>query len=502
TVLRNAAAGLVLWGAGLLAGACDLTAEYIKERRQFGRSLAEFQAVAMQMADVYVDSRMVSLAAGEVARRISAGQPVADDLAVAVFWFCEKALKALQICHHLHGGFGVDETYALPAYFADVKDITIALGGVEVAVAQVPFSEGAEKNLELTQEQRAFKAEVREYFHGLVTPEQRLEMMTDRHGKAYHDTIKKMGQDGWMGVGWPTEYGGKGLGGIEQQIFANEASHADVHLPSVTLQTVGPTLQAFGTEKQKDMFLKDILAGDVHFAIGYSEPDAGTDLASLRTSAKRDGDHYIVNGQKMWTTGGHAADYVWLAVRTDPDAPKHKGISVLIMDTRDPGYTHTPIITSDGSHHVNATYYNDVRVPVDMLVGKENEGWKLITTQLNHERVMLGPAGRIEGLRDMVVEWARDKQTATGEPVLDQPGVQAILGYATAAYRVNELLNWQVASSGASGPSAVADASASKVFASHEIQRIGLDLERIVTTYGDPSDPETARLLHYLDATS
>ncbi|HNJ79280.1 MAG TPA: acyl-CoA dehydrogenase family protein, partial [Marmoricola sp.] len=307
---------------------------------------------------------------------------------------------------------------------------------------------------------------------------------------------------GWMGVGWPTEYGGKGLGGIEQQIFANEASHADVHLPSVTLQTVGPTLQAFGTEKQKDMFLKDILAGDVHFAIGYSEPDAGTDLASLRTSAKRDGDHYIVNGQKMWTTGGHAADYVWLAVRTDPDAPKHKGISVLIMDTRDPGYTHTPIITSDGSHHVNATYYNDVRVPVDMLVGKENEGWKLITTQLNHERVMLGPAGRIEGLRDMVVEWARDKQTATGEPVLDQPGVQAILGYATAAYRVNELLNWQVASSGASGPSAVADASASKVFASHEIQRIGLDLERIVTTYGDPSDPETARLLHYLDATS
>jgi alkylation response protein AidB-like acyl-CoA dehydrogenase len=502
TLLRNASAGLVLWGDGLLAGACDLTAGYIKERRQFGRSLAEFQAVAMQMADVYVDSRMVSLAADEVARRISAGQPVSDDLAVASYWFCEKAPRALQTCHHLHGGFGVDETYELPAYFASVKDITVALGGVEATLAQVPVAEGAEKNLELTEEQRAFKAEVREYFHGLVSDEQRLEMMTDRHGKAYHDTIKKMGRDGWMGVGWPTEYGGKGMGGMEQQIFANEASHADVHLPSVTLQTVGPTLQAFGTEKQKDMFLKDILAGDVHFAIGYSEPDAGTDLASLRTSAKRDGDHYVVNGQKMWTTGGHAADYVWLAVRTDPDAPKHKGISVLIMDTKDPGYSHTPIITSDGSHHVNATYYNDVRVPVDMLVGKENEGWKLITTQLNHERVMLGPAGRIEGLRDMVVEWARDKTTASGGAVLDEPAVQAILGYATAAYRVNELLNWQVAGSGATGPEAVADSSASKVFASHEIQRIGIDLERIVTTYGDPADPDTAKLLHYLDATS
>ena len=502
TLLRNAAAGLVLWGDGLLAGACDLTAGYIKERRQFGRSLAEFQAVAMQMADVYVDSRMVALAAEEVARRISAGQAVSEDLAVASFWFCEKAPRALQTCHHLHGGFGVDETYALPEYFAAIKDITVALGGVEAALAQVPVVEDEQKNLELTEEQRAFKAEVREYFHGLVTPEQRLEMMTDRHGKAYHDTIKKMGQDGWMGVGWPTEYGGKGMGGIEQQIFANEASHADVHLPSVTLQTVGPTLQAFGTDKQKEMFLKDILAGDVHFAIGYSEPDAGTDLASLRTTAKRDGDHYIVNGQKMWTTGGHAADYVWLAVRTDPDAPKHKGISVLIMDTRDPGYTHTPIITSDGSHHVNATYYNDVRVPVDMLVGKENEGWRLITTQLNHERVMLGPAGRIEGLRDMVVEWAQDKVTATGGAVLDEPAVRATLGYATAAYRVNELLNWQVAGSGATGPQAVADSSASKVFASHEIQRIGLDLERVVTTYGDPADPETARLLHYLDATS
>jgi len=240
----------------------------------------------------------------------------------------------------------------------------------------------------------------------------------------------------------------------------------------------------------------------VHFAIGYSEPDAGTDLASLRASAKRDGDHYVVNGQKMWTTGGHAADYVWLAVRTDPDAPKHKGISVLIMDTKDPGYTHTPIITSDGSHHVNATYYNDVRVPVDMLVGKENEGWRLITTQLNHERVMLGPAGRIEGLRDMVVAWASDKTTPAGGAVLDEPSVQDILGYATAAFRVNELLNWQVAGSGATGAEAVADSSASKVFASHEIQRIGLELERIVTTYGDPSDPETARLLHYLDATS
>ena len=264
-------------------------------------------------------------------------------------------------------------------------------------------------------------------------------MGLDRHGEVYQRVVRQMGEDGKMGVGWPKEYGGHGLGEIEQTIFANEAQYADVHLPAVTLQTVGPTLIKYGSEKQKDLFLKRILAGDVHFAIGYSEPDAGTDLASLRTTARKDGDHYVVNGQKLWTTGGHQADYVWLAVRTDPDAPKHKGISILIVDTTDPGYSHTPIITADGSHHVNATYYNDVRVPVDMLVGEENQGWKLITTQLNHERVMLGPAGRIEGLRDRVLEWA------TKAGVVDHPDVVGLMGQVTAVFRVNELLNWEVA---------------------------------------------------------
>jgi alkylation response protein AidB-like acyl-CoA dehydrogenase len=503
-VLReHAVASLLLQGDGLLAGARDLTAGYIKERTQFGRRLAEFQGVAIQMAEVYVASRMVTLAAEEASRRVGAGESATDDLAVAAFWFCDRAPTALQTCHHLHGGMGVDDTYPLHRYFARVKDVARLLGGSEATLEAVPARESADsKNSELTAEERAFKDEVRSYFSGLVSRDDRLEMMSDRHGEAYHRTIKQMGDDRWMGVGWPKEYGGKGLGVIEQQIFANEAARGDVHLPAVTLQTVGPTLQAFGTEKQKDMFLGKILAGDVHFAIGYSEADAGTDLASLRTTAKLDGDEYIVNGQKMWTTGGHAADYIWLAVRTDPDAPKHKGISVLIVDTKDPGYSWTPIITSDGSHHVNATYYNDVRVPVDMLVGEENDGWRLITTQLNHERVMLGPAGRLEGLRDLVAEWAEDRTDADGTLLLEIGWVRDTLARTTAAFRVNELLNWQVARTGATGREAIADASASKVFASDEVQVLGLALESVVTAYGDPADPDTALLMHYLDATS
>lgn len=500
-VRSHATAGLAAWGAGLVEGARDLTAGYVRDRKQFGRSLAEFQAVAQQIADVYIASRTVTLTAAEVARRLDAGDPADDDLAVAAHWFTERASTAMQTCQHLHGGMGVDITYSMAAYFAGVRDVTRHLGG-PTAIAAVPITETAGKNAELPEEHRAFKQEARDYLSSLVSDADEDEMRSDRHGPAYHRIIKQMGADGWLGVGWPTEYGGQGRGAIEQQAFVNEAARSDVHLPAVTLQTVGPTLQAYGTEKQKEMFLADIVTGDVHFAIGYSEPDAGTDLASLRTTARRDGDHYVVNGQKMWTTGGHAADYVWLAVRTDPDAPKHRGISILIVDTRDPGYSSTPIVTSDGSHHTNATYYNDVRVPVDMLVGEENRGWELITTQLNHERIMLGPAGRLEGLRDRVVAWADGRTTPDGTPVLEVPWVRDTLARVTAAFRVNELLNWSVARGDGSGRQAVADASTSKVLASDEVQRLGLALHDIVTAYGDPADPATGRLAEYLDATS
>ncbi|MEU4250094.1 acyl-CoA dehydrogenase family protein [Amycolatopsis sp. NPDC026612] len=351
-------------------------------------------------------------------------------------------------------------------------------------------------HVELTAAQRELRAELREYFAGLISTEERRAMRRERHGPVFREIVRRMGRDGRLGVGWPVEYGGQGFGGIEQHLFVDEAARADVQLPSVTLQTVGPTLQEFGTDEQKSFFLPRILAGEIHFAIGYTEPEAGTDLASLRTTAVRDGDEYVVNGQKTFTTGGHDADYIWLAVRTAPDAPKHKGISILIVDTSDPGYSWTPIITCDGAHHVNATYYSDVRVPVNRLVGQENAGWRLITTQLNHERVMLGPAGRIGGLYDRVRAWA------SAHGLLDLADVRAVLADALAVTRVNELLNWQVAVSSASAPVGVADASATKVFSSEAIQRIGRSLEEVVARHGDLADPDTAELAEWLDVTA
>jgi 3-oxo-4-pregnene-20-carboxyl-CoA dehydrogenase beta subunit len=350
--------------------------------------------------------------------------------------------------------------------------------------------------LDLNDDQQALRDELRAYFAVLITPAEREAMLTQRHGTIYRDVVRRMGRDGRLGVGWPVEYGGRGLGQIEQQIFVNEAALADVPLPAVTLQTVGPTLMAHGTPEQKNFFLPRILAGELHFAIGYTEPGAGTDLASLRTRAILDGEHYVVNGQKIFTTGGHDADYIWLACRTDPDAPKHKGLSILIVDTTDPGYSWTPIITHDGAHHVNATYYADVRVPVSMRVGAENAGWRLITAQLNHERVMLGPAGRLGVLHDRVRNWAANQTGPDGRPVLDQPDVRRALARASAAERVNELLNWQVA---VTDTVDVADASVTKVFGSEQAQQIGAQLAEVVSRHGDLADAGTAELARWLD---
>jgi hypothetical protein len=349
--------------------------------------------------------------------------------------------------------------------------------------------------IDLTPEQAELRDTLRGYFAGLLSPAERAELLTERHGAVYRDVVRRMGRDGWLGVGWPAAYGGRGFGQVEQQVFVNEAARADIPLPAVTLQTVGPVLQEHGTQAQREFFLPKILAGEVHFAIGYTEPDAGTDLAALRTRAVRasgegDSADYVVDGQKIFTTGAHAADYVWLACRTDPDAPRHKGITILIVDTADPGFSWTPIITHDGAHHVNATYYDHVRVPVTMRVGAENAGWRLITAQLNHERVMLGPAGRLAAMTDQVREWAAERS------LLDRPDMRRALARASAVTRVNELLNWQVA---ATPELSIADASATKVFSSEQAQTIGQSLAEVVGRHADAADPATATLLTWLD---
>ncbi|HEX2381117.1 MAG TPA: acyl-CoA dehydrogenase family protein, partial [Acidimicrobiales bacterium] len=197
-----------------------------------------------------------------------------------------------------------------------------------------------------TAEQEALRHEVREYFAQLMTAEVQAEVASgESGGPACLEAVRKMGRDGWLGIGWPEEYGGQAKGELEQFIFTNEAWRAGVPLPFLTINTVGKTIMQFGSEEQKKKFLPKILAGECHFSIGYTEPGAGTDLASLRTAAVKDGDEWVINGQKIYTSLASYADYIWLAARTDPDAPKHKGITIFLVPTTDPGFSWTKIHT-------------------------------------------------------------------------------------------------------------------------------------------------------------
>jgi alkylation response protein AidB-like acyl-CoA dehydrogenase len=353
--------------------------------------------------------------------------------------------------------------------------------------------------IDLTDEQEALRAELRDYFGSCLTGEQRDQIADDPFGTAYMAHCRRLGRDRMLGIALPREYGGRGFGPVEQQIFANEIARAEVPYPIITLNTVAPTLVQYGTDAQKKRFLPGILAGECHFAIGYSEPGAGTDLAALRTTAVRDGDHYIVNGQKIFTSGAHYAQYVWLAARTDPGAKKHKGISMLIVDCEDPGFSWTPIVTMDGRHHTNSTYYQDVKVPADLLVGEENKGWNLIVNQLNHERVTLGPAGNIGHTYDRFLRWARTKPGRDGRPLIDHPDVRRAVARVHAYLRVNELLNWQVAANMDLGWLGAPDASATKIYGSERMQDVGRVVGDALARYGDPGDEETRDFIDRLD---
>jgi 3-oxocholest-4-en-26-oyl-CoA dehydrogenase alpha subunit len=314
-----------------------------------------------------------------------------------------------------------------------------------------------------TDEQEALRRELRAYFADLMTPEVTDEVMRGETGGPHClEAVRKMGRDGWLGVGWPTEHGGQGRSEIEQLIFFDEAWRVSAPIPFLSINTVGKTIQEFGSDEQKAFFLPRILAGELHVSIGYTEPTAGTDLASLRTTAVKDGDEWVINGQKIYTSLASYADYIWLAARTDPEARKHKGITIFLVPTTSPGFSYTKIDTM-----VNAstftTYYDDVRVPDSAVVYGVNRGWDLIVNQLNYERVSLAPAGMFSKTYEDVLDWARTTTLPgqDGQRVIDQQWVQVNLARVKAQLEFLKLINWKVAASNGANP---ADASATKVF--------------------------------------
>jgi 3-oxocholest-4-en-26-oyl-CoA dehydrogenase alpha subunit len=330
----------------------------------------------------------------------------------------------------------------------------------------------------VTEEQQGLRAELRQYFADLLTPEKQQELWEDEMGgPVWKQTVKQIAADGWLGIGWPKEYGGQDRSPIEQLIFFDEAQRAEAPVPMLSINTVGPTIMRFGSDDLKQRFLPGILSGDLNFAVGYTEPGSGTDLASLKTRAVRDGDEYVVNGQKIFTSLAAAADYVWLAARTDPDAPKHKGISIFLMPTDTPGFSVQPLNIMGGAD-TTATFYDNVRIPAANLVGGENQGWSLITNQLNHERVAICNAGLIWRYLEEVGDWARATTLADGGRAIDQQWVQLGLARVRAAAEVLQLMNWKVAWGLTVGDLSPADASATKVFGTHKyIECLGILME-------------------------
>ena len=320
--------------------------------------------------------------------------------------------------------------------------------------------------LQFTPEQLRFRDELRTYLARLMTPALVHETGGgfEGGGPEFRKAMKQMGRDGLLGLSWPKEYGGQERSPIEQFIFADEIQAVGFPFPFLTLNTIGPVLQRYGTEAQRRSFLPRILAGEIFFSVGYSEPDAGTDLASLKTRAVRDGDEWVINGQKMWTSLAEYADYVWLAARTDPDAEKHSGISMFLVPTSAKGFSRQPIRTVGGVT-TNATFYDDLRVPAENLIGGENNGWRLITKQLNFERISLMTVGLLRRNLGAVTQWAR-QTVVDGRRVIDTPWVQQNLARIFAKVEVLRLMNWKQAWAATKGLPSMADSSAIKVFGS------------------------------------
>lgn len=258
-----------------------------------------------------------------------------------------------------------------------------------------------------------FRGEVREFIRSIKTPQLMDEIGTaneeGRPGPATFKIRDALDDRGWVKMCWPEEFGGEGKSGWYNFILAEEMTRAELPYGRGTASMIGPAIQRFGSEEQKQKYLPQIWSGDMTLALGYSEPNAGTDLASLETAATKDGDDWILNGQKLWTSGAHTSTHVWLAARTDPTAPKHRGISMFIVPLDAPGVSVRPIWTMGGVR-TNETFYEDVRLPADALVGEPGRGWYILANALDFERVALGDGSALNKSFSRLVKGVRERR--------------------------------------------------------------------------------------------
>jgi alkylation response protein AidB-like acyl-CoA dehydrogenase len=341
----------------------------------------------------------------------------------------------------------------------------------------------------------AFRAEVRAWLAQHWTPAKRAEHRSKPFKERGWDVAfsRALGRDGWIGIGWPGEFGGQSRSIAEQVAFVTEMANAEapVQAHSTGESIVAQALFLHGTKAQQDEWLPAIRRGERTFALGYSEPEAGSDLAALRTRAVRNGDDWIVNGQKLWSTGADKAEFIWLAVRTDPEAKKHAGISVLMVDLRSPGITIRPSLALYGKTF-SAQFYDDVRVPAQNMVGAPNTGWKVITDALAAERMMIA-ATRMAGIErafDRLTEHVKSAVVG-GKALKNDAVIRDRIGALAAEIEVARQFQMRTARLIEQGKVPIHEAGMAKVFASELQERLGQAALDILGTGGLLSEDAT-----------
>ena len=323
--------------------------------------------------------------------------------------------------------------------------------------------------IELTKNQQKLKDELKEYFSALLNKELLSEMSDPQFfeggGPEFKKALKIMGQDGWIGLSWPKEFGGKEFTPIEQYIFVEEIMRTGFPFPFLTTESVGPMIAQYGSDWAKETIAKSILRGETIFAIGYSEPNAGTDLASLKTQALPDKEGFKINGQKIWTSLANYADYIWLAARTNNEVKKHKGISMFIVPTDDDGFSYTPIQTL-GDVTTNMTYYDDIYVSKNNLVGELNSGWNLITSQLNLERLALVNHGPVDELYHQLLSLAKSTKVDSTNALSDIDWVKSNFAKIYSGLETLKLICWKQVWGMENNVLSMTDASLAKIYGS------------------------------------
>ena len=342
-----------------------------------------------------------------------------------------------------------------------------------------------------SEEALAFEREVEDFLAVEWSPDvrRRVDASPDRYGME-REFRRKLAEKGWLTMSWPREYGGQERSYEEQYLFQEALNYVGAPGATVGVQQVGPTLMTFGTDEQKAAFLPRIAKGEIDFALGYTEPDAGTDLASLQLRAARDGDDYVLNGIKRFTSAAHRAEYVWLAARTDPSAPKHRGISMFLVDLQTPGITVKPIWTMSGIR-TNEVYWEDVRVPADALVGEENRGWYYAAHALDFERVSIFTVSGVRAVFDALMRWAREAG-ADGTRPIDDGHVSRTLADYRVQIEVLQMLAYRNLGMIKRGEHPNHEASEVKIFSTELMQRLLHTGTKLLGPYGQLT-PESER---------